>query len=220
MAQPSAYEQYFLELVNRARLDPVGEAARQGIGLNDGLAAGTISTAAKQPLAFSPLLIDAADAHSAWMLATDTFSHTGANGSSPGYRMKAAGYSFTGSWSWGENIAITWGGSGKLQLSAASVASDGSSWTLNVLNGGSGDGSNWGVWAELRQCESGGNYQDNTGNGFYGAYQFTQQTWDSLGLSGIPSQASPSVQDDAAKRLQARDGWGPWPACSRKLGLS
>jgi len=76
-----------------------------------------------------------------------------------------------------------------------------------------------GVWAALRQCESGGNYQDNTGNGFYGAYQFTEQTWQSLGLSGLPSQAPPAVQDDAAKRLQARDGWGPWPACSRKLGL-
>jgi hypothetical protein len=45
---------------------------------------------------------------------------------------------------------ITWGGSGKLQLSAASVASDGSIWTLGILNGSSGDGSNWGIWAELR----------------------------------------------------------------------
>ena len=77
-----------------------------------------------------------------------------------------------------------------------------------------------GVWAQLRQCESSGNYQENTGNGFYGAYQFTLQTWSSLGLSGLPSQAAPAVQDDAAKRLQARDGWGSWPACSRKLGLS
>jgi len=109
MAQPTAYEQYFLELVNRARLDPAGEAARFGMGLNDGLAAGTISATPKQPLAFNPALLDAADAHSAWMLATDTFSHTGANGSSPGDRMKAAGYSFAGSWSWGENIAIAWG---------------------------------------------------------------------------------------------------------------
>ncbi|MDO9708335.1 CAP domain-containing protein [Paracraurococcus lichenis] len=109
MAQPTAFEQYFLELVNRARADPAAEAARQGIGLNDGLAAGTISTAPKQPLAFNPLLGDAADAHSAWMLATDTFSHTGANGSSPGDRMAAAGYVFAGSWSWGENIAIQWG---------------------------------------------------------------------------------------------------------------
>ena len=44
---------------------------------------------------------------------------------------------------------VTWGGSGKLQLSASSVASDGSSWTLNILNGGTGDGSNWSVFAEL-----------------------------------------------------------------------
>ena len=48
--------------------------------------------------------------HSAWMLATDTFSHTGAGGSSPGDRMAHAGYAFTGSWTWGENIAIQWGG--------------------------------------------------------------------------------------------------------------
>jgi hypothetical protein len=76
------------------------------------------------------------------------------------------------------------------------------------------------VWAQLRQCESGGNYQDNTGNGYYGAYQFSQSTWNGLGLSGLPSQASPATQDQAAKDLQARDGWGAWPACSRKLGLS
>jgi Ca2+-binding RTX toxin-like protein len=106
MAEPTAHEQYLLELINRARLDPAAEAARFGIGLNDGLGAGTISTAAKAPLAFNPLLIDAARAHSDWILATDTFSHTGAGGSSPGDRMKAAGYVFSGSWTWGENIAL------------------------------------------------------------------------------------------------------------------
>jgi serralysin len=97
-------------LVDRARLDPAGEAARLGIGLNDGLGGGTISATAKQPLAFNPLLIDAARGHSEWMLATDTFSHTGAGGSSPGDRMAHAGYAFTGSWTWGENISIRWGG--------------------------------------------------------------------------------------------------------------
>ena len=110
MAQPTAFEQYFLELVNRDRADPGAAAQRYGIGLNDGLSAGTISATAKQPLAFNPALIDAARGHSGWMLATDTFSHTGANGSSPGDRMGAAGYGFTGSWTWGENIAIQWGG--------------------------------------------------------------------------------------------------------------
>jgi hypothetical protein len=65
MVEPTAYEQYILELINRARANPGAEAARLGIDLNQGLAAGTISTAAKQPLAFNPLLIDAARGHSA-----------------------------------------------------------------------------------------------------------------------------------------------------------
>ena len=110
MAQPTAYEQYFLELVNRARLNPGAEAARLGIDLNQGLTPGTIADTAKQPLAMNQFLNDSAQAHSDWILATDTFSHTGAAGSSPGDRMAAAGYAFTGSWTWGENISIRWGG--------------------------------------------------------------------------------------------------------------
>ncbi len=76
-----------------------------------------------------------------------------------------------------------------------------------------------GVWAELRQCESGGNYATDTGNGYYGAYQFSAATWHGLGFTGLPSQAPPAVQDQAAVELQARSGWGQWPACSRRLGL-
>ena len=76
-----------------------------------------------------------------------------------------------------------------------------------------------GVWARLRQCESGGNYADNTGNGYYGAYQFAAGTWHGLGYAGLPSAAPPAVQDQAAQKLQARSGWGQWPACSRRLGL-
>lgn len=74
-------------------------------------------------------------------------------------------------------------------------------------------------FAQLRQCESGGNYSINTGNGYYGAYQFALGTWQSLGYSGLPSSASPATQDEAARRLQARSGWGQWPACARMLGL-
>jgi len=74
-------------------------------------------------------------------------------------------------------------------------------------------------FAALRMCESGGNYQTNTGNGYYGAYQFSLATWQSLGYTGYPHQASPATQDEAARRLQARSGWGQWPACSAKLGL-
>jgi hypothetical protein len=76
-----------------------------------------------------------------------------------------------------------------------------------------------GVWAELRWCESRDNYADNTGNGYYGAYQFSLQTWEGIGYQGLPSNAPPAVQDQAAQRLQARSGWGQWPACAAHLGL-
>ena len=108
MAELTAREQLMLEMVNRARLDPGAEATRLGIALNAGLAAGEITGTAKQPLAANELLNDSALAHSQWMIANDIFSHTGAGGSDPGDRMAAAGYSFTGSWTWGENIA--WSG--------------------------------------------------------------------------------------------------------------
>lgn len=105
MAQPTANEQYMLELVNRARSAPQAEANRYGIGLNDGLSPGEINSSRKQPLAFNFDLIDSSRVHSQWMLNTDTFSHTGAGGSSAGDRMRSAGYTFTGSWTWGENIS-------------------------------------------------------------------------------------------------------------------
>jgi peptidoglycan hydrolase-like protein with peptidoglycan-binding domain len=73
--------------------------------------------------------------------------------------------------------------------------------------------------ARLRACESGGNYSTNTGNGFYGAYQFDLGTWNGLGYSGRPSDASPATQDAAARTLQSQRGWSPWPACSHRLGL-
>ncbi len=74
-------------------------------------------------------------------------------------------------------------------------------------------------FAALRNCESSGNYQDNTGNGYYGAYQFSLPTWEGLGLTGLPSQALPAVQDSAAFTLYQHDGWAPWPACAAILGL-
>jgi len=106
---PTDSEQLLLELVNRARANPHAEADRLGIGLNDGITAGSIEPTPKQPLALDAQLITAARAHSDWMLAADVFSHTGENGSDPEARMKAAGYKFTGNWTWGENVS--WGGS-------------------------------------------------------------------------------------------------------------
>jgi hypothetical protein len=74
-------------------------------------------------------------------------------------------------------------------------------------------------FARLRQCESSGNYAANTGNGYYGAYQFDRRTWEGMGYSGRPSDAAPATQDDAAHALQAQRGWQPWPSCARRLGL-
>ena len=74
------------------------------------------------------------------------------------------------------------------------------------------------VWARLRSCESGGRYDRNSGNGFYGAYQFLPSTWRGLGFPGMPHHAPPEVQDAAARKLQARSGWGQWPVCSRRIG--
>lgn len=114
----TAAEQYLVELLNRARLNPQGEASRYGIDLNEGLAPGTLGGEARQVLAPNALLHDAASVHSVWMLEADVFSHAGAGGSSPGDRMAAAGYVFSGSSTWGENIA--WRGTtGTIDLDTA-----------------------------------------------------------------------------------------------------
>jgi hypothetical protein len=67
-----------------------------------------------------------------------------------------------------------------------------------------------GIWACIRMHESGNNYRENTGNGYYGAYQFSLPTWRSVGGSGLPSDAPPSEQDMRAQMLQQRSGWGQW----------
>jgi hypothetical protein len=76
-----------------------------------------------------------------------------------------------------------------------------------------------GIWACIRQHESGGNYATNTGNGYYGAYQFALSTWRALGGAGLPSNAPPAVQDAMAQKLQAMAGWGQWPQTSKMCGV-
>jgi uncharacterized protein YabE (DUF348 family) len=75
------------------------------------------------------------------------------------------------------------------------------------------------VWDRLAQCESGGNWSINTGNGFYGGLQFTPSTWRGYGGTGMPHQASREQQIAIAKKVQAGQGWGAWPACTAKLGI-
>lgn len=75
------------------------------------------------------------------------------------------------------------------------------------------------VWDQLAACESGGNWAINTGNGYYGGLQFTLSTWQSVGGTGYPNQASREEQILRGQILQARSGWGQWPACTARLGL-
>lgn len=102
---PTEHEQLMMELINRARANPGAEAARLGIDLNAGLTAGTIVNSPKQALAWHGSLITAARGHTAWMLATGTFDHNGAGGSTASQRAMATGYPS----GVGENL--TWGGS-------------------------------------------------------------------------------------------------------------
>jgi hypothetical protein len=85
--------------------------------------------------------------------------------------------------------------------------------------GGFGDPSSYATWDALAECESGGNWAANTGNGYYGGLQFSATTWRSVGGTGLPHEHSRETQILMGQRLQARSGWGQWPACSRELGL-
>ena len=76
------------------------------------------------------------------------------------------------------------------------------------------------TWDSLAQCESGGNWGINTGNGFSGGLQFTPSTWAAFGGQGAPQDASRDQQIAVAENVLQGQGWGAWPACSAKLGLS
>lgn len=74
-------------------------------------------------------------------------------------------------------------------------------------------------WLAVRMCESTNNYKINTGNGYYGAYQFDLATWRSVGGAGYPHQASAAEQDARALMLYRMRGWQPW-SCARILGFT
>ena len=81
---------------------------------------------------------------------------------------------------------------------------------------------NGSVWDSLAQCESGGNWAINTGNGFQGGLQFTPSTWAGYGGTAYAPSAHMATREQqiaVAERVQAAQGWGAWPACTASLGI-
>ncbi|ALV40728.1 transglycosylase [Pseudarthrobacter sulfonivorans] len=76
------------------------------------------------------------------------------------------------------------------------------------------------TWDSLAQCESGGNWATNTGNGYSGGLQFSASTWAAYGGTGSAADASREQQIAVAEQVQASQGWGAWPSCAAELGLS
>lgn len=75
-------------------------------------------------------------------------------------------------------------------------------------------------WDAIAQCESGGNWSINTGNGFYGGLQFVPSTWRSNGGSGMPQNASREEQIRVAENVLKSQGIGAWPVCGKRGGSS
>ncbi|WP_432563330.1 transglycosylase family protein [Kineococcus sp. SYSU DK003] len=78
-------------------------------------------------------------------------------------------------------------------------------------------------WDRLAQCEASGNWHINTGNGYYGGLQFSSSTWTGFNGGQYAPRADLATREQqivVAERVLARQGWGAWPSCSRKLGLN
>jgi hypothetical protein len=76
-----------------------------------------------------------------------------------------------------------------------------------------------GNWDKIAACESGSDWNANSGNGYYGGLQFNAATWHNYGGQGLPHQASRTEQIAVGEKVLAKQGWGAWPACSHKTGL-
>ena len=77
-------------------------------------------------------------------------------------------------------------------------------------------------WDGMAQCESGGNWNTNTGNGYYGGLQFSPRTWQSYGggaYADTADHATRSQQIAIAEKVLQAQGWNAWPTCSKKVGL-
>ncbi|NML50204.1 Resuscitation-promoting factor RpfA [Streptomyces sp. R302] len=93
---------------------------------------------------------------------------------------------------------------------------------LGLLSAPSASAASVATWDKVAQCESGGNWSINTGNGYYGGLQFAKSTWDGFGggaYASYPHQASKKEQILIAEKVLAVQGPGAWPTCGAAAGL-
>jgi hypothetical protein len=93
---------------------------------------------------------------------------------------------------------------------------------LPANQSGGGGGPTWTVWDDLAECEAGGNWSINTGNGYSGGLQFLGSTWVAYGGRQFAERAYQATREEqiiVAERIRADVGFRAWPACSRELGL-
>jgi len=167
---PTAEEQYMIELMNRARANPLAEAQRYGINLTEGTMPGEITPTPKQPLAFNLLLDDAARSQAIWNVQNTTlatFSHSGPGGNQPDDRMKAAGYTLAADDLNLENAAINlYGSLGSLK---SLVDQQYQSYFVDTANADGGRGHRIHILADLEK---------EVGSGLAtGPYQYSASTY-------------------------------------------
>jgi Transglycosylase-like domain len=75
------------------------------------------------------------------------------------------------------------------------------------------------IWDGIAQCETDGQWDASTGNGYYGGLQLTLQSWEWMGGTGFPHEAAREEQIMRAEMLSAEQGWAAWPECAEELGL-
>ena len=110
-----------------------------------------------------------------------------------------------------------------IRRSAAGVAAAGALLLSPVLGVGTASAADDATWDRLAVCESSGNWSIHTGNGYYGGLQFSQSTWEAFGGGAYAPRADLATREQqiaTAELTLAEQGWGAWPACSAKLGLT
>ena len=105
----------------------------------------------------------------------------------------------------------------------AALVAVGAAVAVPFVGVGSASAADPATWDALAECESSGNWSINTGNGYYGGLQFSASTWQAFGGGAYASRADLATREEqiaVAEKTLAVQGWGAWPACSAKLGLT